>query len=169
MNIATKPYKKSPSVSVGVSFLPMLTVIALLAGCDQQSTPETSSVGNTATAVRSQVPTAADKQDEQHIAGGQTGSAVPETEEPMTTAGSNNVEEPEKKQAKKKLDLKLSEADMVLGEGSQAANQNQVLPNMFHEKKQGTKVGGGIIRDEENENYVDSIQGAKLNVEFQTD
>lgn len=80
----------------------------------------------------------------------------------------------EKKQAEKpaqpKLDLSISESDLSTANSQQQATADdpQLLPNMFGKKKEGTKVGGGIIRDEENENYMDSIEGAEVKVEIPT-
>lgn len=82
----------------------------------------------------------------------------------------------EDKKPKKKLNLTLSD-DVVPGvEGtvshSEAAidvENNNKLPNMFGKQEKGTTYGGGLLRDEENEDYVDSIQGAEVNIEIKID
>ncbi len=84
---------------------------------------------------------------------------------------------------KKKLNLTLS-GDVTVSSARGLSNAIDVaendfdengfddkntLPDMFGEKQEGTTVGGGILRDGENEDYVDSIQGAEVNVEFKID
>ncbi len=88
-----------------------------------------------------------------------------------------------KEKPKKKLNLTLSD-DVVASSARGLGNTIEVaendvdgngfgeknaLPDMFGEKQEGTIVGGGILRDAENEDYVDSIQGAEVNVEFKID
>ncbi|MBV1920380.1 MAG: hypothetical protein KUG73_06835 [Pseudomonadales bacterium] len=77
-----------------------------------------------------------------------------------------------KEKPKKKLDLTLSQDVMALSTNSfdeSNLDEHHALPNMFEEKQEGTTVGAGILRDAENEDYVDSIQGAEVNVEFKID
>ena len=100
-----------------------------------------------------------------------------------TEATKSNKEKP-----KKKLNLTLTD-DVMATSQSDLSNaidiakndfdennfdennfdENNTLPNMFGKKQEGTTVGGGVIRDAENEDYVDSIQGAEVNVEFKID
>ena len=84
----------------------------------------------------------------------------------------------DKEKPKKKLNLTLSDDVMVIAESGAATkidvaenslDESNALPNMFGEKQEGTTVGGGVLRDTENEDYVDSIQGAEVNVEFKID
>ncbi len=79
---------------------------------------------------------------------------------------------------KRKLDLTLSKDVMALSTSSlkstiavaeSSFDEKNALPNMFGEKQKGTTVGAGILRDAENEDYVDSIQGAEVNVQFKID
>ena len=73
------------------------------------------------------------------------------------------------KKPKKPLNLALPDSEISSADGQIDAEEQRVLPNMFGGSEQGTKVGGGIIRDAENLDYVDSIQGAEVSVEFKTD
>ena len=90
----------------------------------------------------------------------------------------NKVATVVKEKPKKKLNLTLSDDVMAIAESGAATNidvaennfdESNALPNMFGEKQEGTSVGGGVLRDTENEDYVDSIQGAEVNVEFKID
>ncbi len=91
------------------------------------------------------------------------------TDAPVEATASTKKQE-EKKKVKKPLNLAMPDQEGVVAEDGVVIAENNKLPNMFHDSKaEGTKVGGGIIRDEENENYVDSIQGAEVNVEFSID
>ena len=88
-----------------------------------------------------------------------------------------------KEKPKKKLNLTLSD-DVIATSGDGSINtidvaesnfdehnfdEHNTLPDMFDAKQEGTTVGGGILRDAENEDYVDSIQGAEVSVEFKID
>lgn len=82
------------------------------------------------------------------------------------------------KKPKKKLNLTLPEDVMApsisgsavsIDVAENSLNEKNTLPNMFGGKQEGTTVGGGILRDSENEDYVDSIQGAEVSVEFKID
>lgn len=93
-----------------------------------------------------------------------------------------------KEKPKKKLNLTLSD-DVIATSGGGLINtidiaesnfdernfdennfdEHNTLPDMFDAKQEGTTVGGGILRDAENEDYVDSIQGAEVSVEFKID
>lgn len=89
------------------------------------------------------------------------------------------VTEKKKKAAPAPLNLALPTQELAIAQGGGIAggdtseshqSENNKLPNLFNgDKKEGTTMGGGIIRDEENENYIDSIQGAEVNVEFSID
>lgn len=78
-------------------------------------------------------------------------------------------QEDEAKKVKKPLNLHMPVDDSVAVEGTQNFSEKNKLPDLFVGHKEGTKVGGGILRDAENENYAESIQGAEVNVEFQLD
>ncbi|OUS06643.1 hypothetical protein A9Q81_01795 [Gammaproteobacteria bacterium 42_54_T18] len=84
----------------------------------------------------------------------------------------------DKEKPKKKLNLMLTDDVMAISKsGSVNAidvaennlDEHNTLPNMFGAKQEGTTVGGGILRDAENEDYVESIQGAEVSVEFKID
>ncbi|MCG8315077.1 MAG: hypothetical protein MI976_17860 [Pseudomonadales bacterium] len=170
MNTNTKSYSLSQNAVMGVSVLFLWVVLSMVSGCDQQPSPGEAPAPEsaaTSTPDKSSTPAKISTTADAHTT--EVTPTSKKVEQAVDTAGLNDPEEGEKKQVKKKLDLNLSETDMALGRHSETERQQKVLPNMFDAKKSGTKVGGGIIRDEENENYMDSIQGAKLNVEFQTD
>ena len=64
----------------------------------------------------------------------------------------------------------MAEVEALLGEeAGRAAERENVLPNLFEQKSARAKVGGSVIRDPENENYLDSLQGAEVNVEIEID
>jgi len=95
---------------------------------------------------------------------------------PVTTV--EQVSKVVKEKPKKKLNLTLSDDVMAISKSGSTStidvaeinfDEHNTLPNMFEDKREGTTVGGGILRDAENEDYVDSIQGAEVNVEFKID
>jgi len=95
---------------------------------------------------------------------------------PVTTV--EQVSKVVKEKPKKKLNLTLSDDVMAISKSGSTStidvaeinlDEHNMLPNMFGDKREGTTVGGGILRDAENEDYVDSIQGAEVNVEFKID
>ena len=64
----------------------------------------------------------------------------------------------------------IAEVETLLGEvEGQGMKKKNVLPNLFEQKSARAKVGGSVIRDQENENYLDSLQGAEVNVEIEID
>ena len=109
-------------------------------------------------------------------------SAVPVTKSVEATR-STEATKSNKEKPKKKLNLTLTDDVMATSQSDlnnaidiaendfeeNNFDENNTLPNMFGEKREGTTVGGGVIRDAENEDYVDSIQGAEVNVEFKID
>jgi hypothetical protein len=94
--------------------------------------------------------------------------------EPIAQA-SKVAKKKRKEKPKEKLNLTLSHDVIGLSgvvENSIDANnlhENNALPNMFEKEQEGTTVGAGILRDAENEDYVDSIQGAEVNIVFKID
>lgn len=50
-------------------------------------------------------------------------------------------------------------------------SEREILPDMFDQAEKETRVSVGAkpLRDVENEDYVQSVQGAELKVEFKTD
>ena len=77
------------------------------------------------------------------------------------------VKEPEEpKKARKKLDLSipLESADNYSVES--ATTEMALLPDMFSKSEARTKLRGGLIRDVDNEDYMDSIEGAKIDIEI---
>ena len=96
----------------------------------------------------------------------------------VEATGSTDATKSNKEKPKKKLNLTLTDDVMATSQSDfnnaidiaeNDFDENNTLPNMFGEKQKGTTVGGGVIRDAENEDYVDSIQGAEVNVEFKID
>jgi len=101
----------------------------------------------------------------------------------VEATGSTDATKSNKAKPKKKLNLTLTDDVMATSQSDlnnaidiaendfdeNNFDENNTLPNMFGEKQEGTTVGGGVIRDAENEDYVDSIQGAEVNVEFKID
>lgn len=72
-------------------------------------------------------------------------------------------------QPKKKLNLSIPEISLAEGTQSPGVQKPGVLPNMFEKRQASTSVGGEILRNEENENYLESIDGASVNIEIKTD
>lgn len=77
-----------------------------------------------------------------------------------------NEEKPKKKQ---KLDLSIPEASIIQNDQAQDATEPALLPDMFDQVDSSTSVGGEFLRNEENEDYLDSIEGARVKVEITTD
>jgi len=132
----------------------------MLSGCDQA--PEgkeqqvDSPVGNTT------VNASADT----------TAESVAKTVGDRTAAGDSaeaSKRKEEAKKTKKPLNLQMPAGDDVVVGGVMELSEENKLPDLFVGHKEGTKVGGGILRDAENENYADSIEGAEVNVEFKID
>ena len=86
---------------------------------------------------------------------------------PAVKAVTKAEESQEKK--KKKLNLSIPESDLNGAVANDAGEEAKVLPDMFVKREQGTKVSGDVLRDQENEDYLDSVQGAQVKIEMKTD
>jgi len=79
------------------------------------------------------------------------------------------IEKPTKKVAiepAESLDLSL-EGNFPLAEGAEANhNDKPVMDDLFKKNEPKASIGGQLLRDEENEDYVDSVEGAELDFEI---
>jgi len=67
----------------------------------------------------------------------------------------------------KHLDLELPTNKMPPTDAGADLSKPDALPNLFDQKKNEGKVsvGGNVLRDEENLDYVNSVEGAEVSVE----
>ena len=96
--------------------------------------------------------------------------------EPLVTVDEALSEETAKTKEKKhkekqRLNLAIPEENFNFpsGEVDELKEEATILPDMFEKTGKHFSVGGSILRDEQNEDYVDSIQGAQLNIKVATD
>lgn len=119
-------------------------LILALSGCSQPD--ETESEDVTSETQRTAEETAINADSEPDVA------VVKELDEPKKT--------------KKKLDLSIPVESAENNTIESDTKEKALLPDMFTKSEATTKIGGGVIRDGENEDYMDSIEGAKIDIEI---
>ncbi|MCG8672855.1 MAG: hypothetical protein MI867_25885 [Pseudomonadales bacterium] len=134
----------------------ILLFVAFVSGCDQAKEPASDKAPAKVEAVKG------DSSQSENTAS----AKAPEVAQKVAEEAKEKEEKP-----KKPLNLAIPDTDVSAAAANDQgeAGEKRVLPNMFGKSEQGTKVGGGIIRDAENQDYVDSIEGAEVSVEFTTD
>ncbi len=86
------------------------------------------------------------------------------------TASQSSQLEDSATKVKKKLDLSIPSTIPDTATGSvEASKDKPLLPDMFAKEESTTTIGGGLIRDAENEDYIDSIEGATIDIKVKTD
>lgn len=94
-----------------------------------------------------------------------------ETPAPSATTNTPPIDAPHTTSTKKTIDLSLPDDWDTHSEHTYEIQEHQLLPNLFPDqaKEQDIQLDGKLLNDETTEDYMESIEGAEVSVEFKLD
>lgn len=104
----------------------------------------------------------------------ESNESVPQQEAPTypkeaTSASASEQAAPKQATPKRTIDLTLPDDWDAGNETIVEIPDDNLLPNLFTDKKKSKKasLNGKVLNDEDNKDYVDSIEGAEISVEIE--